>query len=123
MTRLLKTSLIAGFSAFAIWTILFFFWQNAGIRFGSALGLSLSWLISTLSLSFLMGLMRSTMKNFLWAWLSGIGFRLVALVGLMALSWHWAEATQAALLLSYAFGVLLFMTMEIRPLVARESVA
>lgn len=123
MTRILKPSLIAGFFAVAIWALIRFFWQNSEIRFGVALGLALSWGISTLSLSLLMSLMRSTMKKFLWAWLGGIGFRLVALVGLMALSWHWAQVTQAALLLSYAFGVLLFMTMEIRPLVVRESVA
>ena len=123
MIPILKTSLIAVFLAFVIWMGIFFFWRNADVRFGAALGLALSWGVSTISLFILSALVRSSMKIFLWAWLGGIGIRLLVLGALMTLSWHWAMATQAALLLSYALGVLVFIIMEYRPLVSREAVA
>ncbi len=106
------TSLSAGiFAVFVIFCI----WEKKDIRLSAALGLFCAWALSSVSLFFLERV-SSSMKKFFKAWLGGIVARVIVLACLMVLSWRWDISSQAALLLSYCFGVLAFIAIESRSL-------
>lgn len=120
MSQFLKQSLLSAGAAFLAWIGVSFFRPGAPVLGAAASGLALSWGISTASLLILSSMKRFPIKKFLWAWAGGIGIRFLILAALMAAAWNWPASTQAALLLSYAFGVFAFLMIESRPLVSRE---
>lgn len=77
-------------------------------------GAASAWLVSSASAAALIWAKGASVKAFWWAFGLGMAARLAVLVALMALSWSRAQAAQAALLLSYAFGVLLCLLVEYR---------
>jgi uncharacterized membrane protein YeiB len=81
---------------------------------GITLGVGVSWLASSLSAAALMLAKASSLQAFWWAFGWGLAFRLLVLVGLMALSFYTPEVPQATLLVTYALGVLVFLVLECR---------
>lgn len=79
-----------------------------------AAGAGAAWLVSSASAAALAWARESSPKAFWWAFGLGMGARFALLGVLMAVSWSWAEAAKAALLLSYAFGVLSCLLVEYR---------
>ncbi len=121
MAPVLKQSFVAGLVALAGWGGISFFWHGSDILRPAALGLALAWGISTVSFLILSPLVGFPMKNFFLAWLGGIIARFFALGVLMVAAWRWAPSSQAALLLSYAFGVIASLLMESRAVVRSEA--
>ena len=111
----LKNSLVALLAAIVAVFVISFIWKSEDIRLYTALGLFCAWALSSVNLFFL-GLASSSMKKFFKAWLGGIIARVIVLACLMLLSWRWGISSQAALLLSYCFGVLAFISIESRSL-------
>jgi hypothetical protein len=123
MISILKMSSGAALASFAAWAGVSLLCRGVDIAQSVALGLFLSWVISTASVFVLTASRRFSMKTFLWAWFGGMAARIFILGVLMAISWHWMEASQAALLLSYAFGVIISLFVESRAMASQEVLA
>jgi hypothetical protein len=109
----LKNSLTALLAAIVAVLLISFIWKKEDIRLYAALGLFCAWVLSSAS-SFLLERVSSSIKKFFKVWLGGIIARVIVLACLMILSWRWQISSQAALLLSYCFGVLAFVSIESR---------
>ncbi len=94
-------------------------WKQREIRLSAALGLFFAWALSSVSLFFLSTSAHSSMRKFFKVWLGGILARVVCLGVLMAFAWAWPASSQAALLLSYCFGVVAFLFIESRDILSR----
>jgi len=77
-------------------------------------GLGAAWLVGLASLALLRK--AGPGRSFLKAYAAGLGLRVLVLGGLMACVWGEGFAVQAARLLSYAFGTLSLMLLEVRHL-------
>ncbi len=87
---------------------------------GVVLGVATAWLVSSVSVGWLLWGRERSMKAFWWAFGGGMMLRAAGLAGLMVLTWMREDVSAETLLLSYVFGVLaMLLTMETRYLKAR----
>ncbi len=113
-----KNSLAALIAALVAELIVSRIWKGRAIRVHVAMGLLASWALSSVS-SFLLAFSSSSMNKFFKAWVGGIIARVIFLGVLMAFAWTLPISSQAALLLSYCFGVFAFFLIEYRDILPK----
>lgn len=89
-------------------------WRAPADRRAVALGLGLAWLVSSVSAGAIMVAKSVSDKAFWWSFGGGMALRLMTLVALMTASVLFPRIPAAALLLSYALGVLAVLLIEYR---------
>ena len=89
-------------------------WRAPGERRAAALGIGVAWLASSLGAGALIVAKARSPEAFWWAFGGGMALRAAALVVLVAVSVSHPRLSQAALLVSYALGVLGFLLLEYR---------
>ena len=112
------SALAALIAAFVAMLIISFLWKKQEIRVHAAVGLLVAWVLSSVSL-FVLDSASSSMSAFFKVWLGGIFARVLCLGVLMAFAWTWPASSQAALLLSYCFGVFAFLLIESRDILSK----
>ncbi len=135
-----RNSLAALIVAFVAMLIISFLWKKQEICVHAAVGLLVAWVLSSASLFVLDSACvpcsrsesvpkhlqerrydsaSSSMSAFFKVWLGGIFARVLCLGVLMAFAWTWPASSQAALLLSYCFGVFAFLLIESRDILSK----
>jgi drug/metabolite transporter (DMT)-like permease len=89
-------------------------WTGAEQRRGVLVGLCAAWLASTVGAGALIVAKERSPQAFWKAWGAGMALRLVVLIALAAYGARGRGSSLAALLLSYALGVLGFLLLEYR---------
>lgn len=90
-------------------------WRAPDQRLGLWIGGVCAWAASSVSTAALLAAKASdSTRLFWWAFGAGTTLRLVLLVVLMAYGYTHERVSQPALLLAYAFGVILFLLLEYR---------
>ncbi|MFH2202838.1 MAG: hypothetical protein ABIJ96_06975 [Elusimicrobiota bacterium] len=79
-------------------------------------GVFAAWAVSTASVAALLAFRGRSFESFLWAFGGGVLLRMAVLAGMMAVVWGERYEVQAALLGSYAAGILVLLTTEYRQL-------